>query len=201
MCRRSVWMIFTALILVIGCSQAARNRLERFFFEVPQETKSASGSQATPTLATYEPPRLPPPPSHFTSVHPPFRKRQCTQCHDPTAERENRLRDNITNACQGCHVRFFSQEVGHQPVIDRQCLTCHFPHRSIQRALLRQPILETCTDCHDDPEDLSEEAHGREGVERCTGCHDPHFGQPPMLKSGRSPTVQQSPPAAQPPAS
>ena len=88
------------------------------------------------------------------------------------------------DSCEDCHPRFFSEEVGHPPVADRSCQGCHTLHRSTQPHLLLRSLLETCVECHDEPEDLSEEAHSGDGVENCTQCHDPHFGKGALLRGG-----------------
>lgn len=62
------------------------------------------------------------------------------------------------------------------------CQTCHTLHRSEQLHLLIRPVFETCIECHDEPEDLSEDSHSGDNVEQCTRCHDPHFGVTPLLR-------------------
>jgi predicted CXXCH cytochrome family protein len=89
---------------------------------------------------------------------------------------------NLADACRPCHGRFFGDEVRHSPVADGECATCHEMHRSTLPYLLKQQAPDMCTECHDEPEDLSEDAHAAENVDHCTDCHDPHFGGDMLLK-------------------
>jgi len=93
-------------------------------------------------------------------------------------------RKEITDACKDCHDEFFAAGIEHPPVAQGECLQCHDPHRSQYTHLLKQPVLQTCTDCHDEPSKLSEKAHSGKDATNCTKCHDPHFGKEPMLKPG-----------------
>ncbi len=162
------------LAVVLGCSQAARERTKHFFFEVPDDAQAGSASGDAQPTDTSERPDLELPPSAYASVHQPYARQMCAECHDPSAKMPGL--DNLTDACGECHARYFSDEVAHSVVSDGECLACHQLHRSKLPSLLTRSAAELCADCHDDPADLSEEAHGVDGVEKCTMCHDPHFG-------------------------
>ena len=184
--RTALRLTFTTLALclavMLGCSGAARQKLKHFFFEVPPEQKaSQDGANPAPTTAPALP-KLQLPPPRYLAVHRPYAQQQCTKCHDPAGREEKRVRTDFLAACKSCHPRYFSDEVGHPPVADGQCIACHEMHRSVQPRLLKQPVFDTCVDCHDEPEDLSEEAHGGDNVENCIRCHDPHFGTGSLLK-------------------
>ena len=177
--RKLAPAIACALIVALGCSQAARDRLKHFFFEVPSAEVTPTLAEATPPPSE-EPPELVLPGPRFRSTHPPYVQRLCKECH--SSDNRMQVRADFLDQCRTCHARYFSDEVGHPPVADGECLICHEPHRSMEAALLRLPVLDTCVNCHDEPEDLSEEAHGAGDVDNCTTCHDPHFGGAALLK-------------------
>lgn len=174
--------LFVVGLIIAGCSQASRDRLKHFFFEIPEES-AASAPESAPSAPPAEQPALARAESRFRSSHPPYIKRECAGCHD--TEHRMKVRTDFLQSCQGCHGRYFGTEVGHFPVADKQCIMCHDPHRSKFPGLLKQPVFDTCIDCHDEPEDLSEEAHSADGAENCTSCHDPHFGVGQLLKTDK----------------
>jgi len=171
-------------LIVVGCSAQTRDRWKHFFFEIPEESSaSPKVSSDEPTPALPEPAAVPG--SRFVSQHPPFIERKCATCHDAGARMSPR--EDLVEACRTCHPRFFSPEVRHVPVEQGQCLECHDPHRSVEKSLLKQSVLETCVTCHDEPDSLSPEAHGGAEANNCTSCHDAHFGANKLLKDKAKP--------------
>lgn len=190
--RRRAYLAVVLLCAVFGCSQAARDRVTHFFFEIPgengpstdagaREPLSGSSSPDFTTTVTFSDRE-----NVFASRHRPVVERQCRSCHDAD-DRMQVNTDLMMASCKECHTRFFGKDVGHPPVADGDCMSCHTPHRSEQPSLLILPVFETCLECHDEPEDLSEPAHSGAGAEACVKCHDPHFGQGMLLKSGGTP--------------
>lgn len=159
-----------------GCSAQTRDRLKHFFFEIPEPAPEPSPT-VEPRVASAAPTAAP---AKFTSIHQPFLERKCAHCHDD--ENRMRPRKDLLDACRSCHARYFTPEVGHAPVQQGQCSECHDPHRSIERSLMKKPILETCVACHDEPESLSPASHSGADANNCAACHDPHFGTGKLLK-------------------
>jgi predicted CXXCH cytochrome family protein len=66
----------------------------------------------------------------------------------------------------------------HQPVLEgRACLTCHGPHASKVKGLLRGTTLTVCGGCHADTTRRNENSatkHKPVAEGECTACHDPH---------------------------
>lgn len=182
--RRLACIAILFVVAFVGCSESARYRLKHWFFDIPEDQPAASQAGESPE------PTPPPAPaelvraeSRYRSLHPPYVNRECRSCHDATQRMQPRV--DFLDRCRDCHDRYFGEGVGHFPVSDGQCIMCHDMHRSTHAGLLKMPTLEMCVECHDEPEDLSEEAHNEgEGVDDCTRCHDPHFGESPLLKKG-----------------
>jgi predicted CXXCH cytochrome family protein len=165
--------------VVLSCSSDARQRLTHFFFEVPDEPVAGASTEAAAEPAGV--PELALPPARFASVHHPYAEQQCDACHH--VDERMRVAPEHRDSCGDCHEDHFDEDlVKHEPVLDGDCSMCHVPHRSQHRALLIQPVFETCTDCHD-AEDLSEAAHGAAEATNCVACHDAHFGGAHLLKT------------------
>jgi predicted CXXCH cytochrome family protein len=141
-------------------------------------------------------------------VHGPYGAVQCGKCHALTktmlfpggqtaSERGallymgDRLVASPDHLCAGCHTTHGSeaaQALGlhmHEPVASGACTSCHHPHKSPRRYMLRGAnTIELCTECHD-RSTLSRVAPHRGNRDMdCLRCHNPHMGKTvSMLKS------------------
>jgi len=184
----------TGLVIMIGCAHESRERWRHFFFEIPDQKDAPSQQRESGGFSPRETPEpLQLPPARFAVVHNPVLTGECVACHDTSNQMAPR--EDLASACATCHTEFASMQQGHPPVVAGECTTCHEMHRSNIPSLLHEPVYDTCVECHDEPEDLSEKAHGVAGVERCTNCHDPHFGQAPFLKPNYARFMADVPPA------
>ena len=180
----AAWFVCASALcwaITVGCSQASRDRLKQFFFEIPEEqTDASSESLQESSVPVPEPPQLLLPGPRFVSTHPPFALRQCSECHDAANTME--MGAHFIDSCGTCHPRYFSEFVGHDPVTQGECVSCHEMHRSKQVGLLLMPGNDLCIDCHEEAEDLSEPAHSGDDADQCLVCHDPHFGTEKLLR-------------------
>ncbi len=114
-------------------------------------------------------------------VHKPVYQIDCTACHNPhLGVRDNFLLEEPDVLCGWCHGLLLKGVENRHGVFDEggTCYTCHLPHISDFRPLLKRPERELCTRCHTGviPEDAGARArlHGALTRGRCTGCHNPH---------------------------
>ena len=171
-----------ALGMVIGCSEGARDRLMRFFFEVPDPVVTDGDASTTPpaeaaidltsALAATRP-------TDGWILHPPYEMQQCTECH--AADAGMSFDASIDTACRQCHAPFFeSTRRPHMEDLDTECRACHHPHRSEESALLRSPQPDLCWECH--PASLAETpTHAAAAGRSCTECHEVHYSDRPHM--------------------
>ena len=113
----------------------------------------------------------------------------CRQCHGPSrGERPGGWkspespRDSLC-ATEACHPTVASSAAFlHGPVATGDCASCHLPHSSAQRHLLKRTERQLCFGCHQQL--ISCPAGGGSERSACTTCHDPHQGENRFLLVG-----------------
>jgi len=123
-------------------------------------------------------------------VHPPFKNGLCTSCHSPhTAAIQRLLLTGVPQLCIQCHsgpAEQFATLSPHASTANMGtraatlCTTCHSPHAAVDTPMLKLPLPNVCTRCHDRP------AHGTHPIFRpadpqndrpkvdCKSCHQAH---------------------------
>jgi predicted CXXCH cytochrome family protein len=88
--------------------------------------------------------------------------------------------------CLTCHVeikKLAGAKGGHAPFRDFRCGSCHTPHASREKGLLKEDVAGLCRECH---RDLKAGmglggAHKPFAEGRCLSCHNPHASENPKL--------------------
>lgn len=98
------------------------------------------------------------------------------------ARKGDGIRDKAPELCYRCHARLkdiLSQKHVHSPFREGMCDSCHDPHISNMRALMKEEINPLCLSCHNGLRDLIKKgrAHGAISKGVCTDCHNAHGGQ------------------------
>ena len=126
-------------------------------------------------------------------VHAPVSEGLCTGCHEFSGSGDaTRVRlaggaasDNTAPLCTTCHdavAEALKFPNVHAAAATGDCTSCHEPHRSERRALLKSPQGELCGTCHDGvASDLKKKSVHAPAASRCTSCHDPHGSLNPRL--------------------
>lgn len=126
----------------------------------------------------------------YNNVHRPVAARMCNQCHEEaTSPTPLKTKRGGYELCRGCHNDMvngaFSKNRLHWPLLDKQgCLTCHNPHASAQKGLLKAPLASLCGSCHADTikrQEKSVTKHEPVMAGQCTSCHDPHASDSVLL--------------------
>ena len=113
--------------------------------------------------------------SIIVSVHPPYRDRECSNCHDNNDK--TKFTKPLQSLCFNCHDDFSKKyKFVHGPVASGSCIACHNPHQSKLKKLVLRENQSLCTYCHDKKQVLKNEVHSDIGETNCTECHNPHGG-------------------------
>lgn len=110
--------------------------------------------------------------------HAPYAQKRCSDCHGADKDKQGGLIVPRQELCFVCHKDFLKGEFQHGPAAVGDCLACHAPHSSSNKALLIVKKEVLCSRCHKE-ERLAQAMHDRfrdKGI-ACVECHDPHAGR------------------------
>lgn len=117
-------------------------------------------------------------------VHNPVKEGMCATCHQavPETQKKTKHPGNLTitlmqqgaDLCAMCHEPKNKKKVVHAPILAGDCTSCHNPHQSANKGMLRKPMPGICFGCH--PESIVKNAvvHPPLAGGDCSGCHDNH---------------------------
>jgi len=193
---------YAATLLVAACNSPAGRKWQRVFFDgVPPELPPPKSAMHTPLVSTETsamkaaPSTAPDQGPTRLVVHQPYARHECISCHESAFSQK--LVTGVSDLCQRCHEAIFTQDkFRHAPADSGECLSCHHPHQSAEKALLLLPGRQLCLECHEERDVARTMAHDRTGQTACQICHDPHGGaQRYFLKSGWQTAINPGSPA------
>ncbi len=193
-------LLVVILISVAGCDQHAKYKVLTFFFTgVPSPDDDKRKKEALKQLAE----NRKEPEKTFLSSHSFFSARKCTKCHQGSFTQRFRgsgakprpmfegggitgkLRVPLKEICVSCHKNKSAEYALannlwlHAPVNKANCTVCHSPHRSINKALLKNRAEDLCVMCHSSGLIRMTQTHQESN--KCTECHTSHLGKDKSL--------------------
>jgi predicted CXXCH cytochrome family protein len=116
-------------------------------------------------------------------IHSPVAQRACDACHaNDVGDHNYPLKRDTTQTCTFCHSVAGTESHQHK-ALEQGCTSCHRPHTSQAKYLLKADTVEhTCAACHDLP--LKKFAHQPFVKGECTMCHQPHQANNALLLRG-----------------
>lgn len=117
-------------------------------------------------------------------VHNPVKEGMCTTCHQATIDPQHKTKHpgNLTitlvqqgsGLCAMCHEPKNTKKIVHAPIMGGDCTSCHHPHQSPNKGMLKAPIPVICFQCHPDNMAKYKVLHPPVAAGDCSGCHDNH---------------------------
>ncbi len=117
-------------------------------------------------------------------VHNPVKEGMCTACHQAVEEKEKTAKHpgNLTitlmqqgaDLCYNCHEAKNKKKVVHAPIMGGDCTSCHNPHQSPNKAMMKEAMPKICFQCHPDSMIKHQVMHPPVAGGDCSGCHDNH---------------------------
>ena len=126
-------------------------------------------------------PLKPVPSKSARSSHAPYSMGMCASCHvNKSKTNPGPVKKGASKTCNRCHSEMTKAvskaRFKHAP-IRRGCTSCHNPHNSRYKHLLRSPSKTLCVGCHTSIKTAlkSKVQHGpMTSGKSCVSCHDPH---------------------------
>lgn len=175
-------LLFLLAAFIANCTiTEKRYKVLRIFFDGvpdPKEAQKESISPGEPSAGKKDIAKQTAREPLNKSVHPDFTARDCDKCHNKSAT--NFLKKKKEEFCFMCHEESdFNGKFLHGPAAVRDCLACHFPHRSKHEKLLKAERAGICLWCHNREDVAANDVHEDVDFEKgeCTQCHDPHAGE------------------------
>ncbi|NQV34853.1 MAG: hypothetical protein HQ515_19320 [Phycisphaeraceae bacterium] len=177
--------VLAGVACMASCTDKERHRTLSFFFDgVPPLPGQVF--EEMPDDGTMNPRRRRVEPTWY--LHEP--QANCERCHGNQKQenfsRQVNLVSPLPALCYECHdMPQGGNGWVHGPVASGQCVTCHEPHRSLNRYLLKKPEPQICFQCHEVTSLKTLPGHDLASFQTCLDCHAGHSSfAKHLLKAG-----------------
>ncbi len=117
-------------------------------------------------------------------VHTPVKEGKCTTCHQAVlaqgknAKHPGNLAISLVKQgaelCSMCHEQKNKKKIVHAPVMGGDCVSCHNPHQSPNKGMLKAAVPQLCFQCHPESMVKQQVTHPPVAAGACSSCHDNH---------------------------